>query len=38
MEIVVLIAVCFHLYMLRWGQRAYWRGVYLTLAEHSSRA
>lgn len=36
MELLILICVSFHLYMLRWGQRFYWREVYMTLASHES--
>lgn len=34
MELLILISVSFHLYMLRWGQRVYWREVYRTMASH----
>lgn len=40
MELLILICVSFHLYMVRWGQRAYWREVYVAIATHepNSRA
>jgi len=28
---VCLAFTCFHFYLLRWGVRAYWRGVHVTL-------
>lgn len=29
--------VAFHLYMLQWGKRAYWRQVYITIASHEAQ-
>jgi hypothetical protein len=32
---IFLICSAFHLYMLRWGERAYWRQVYIVLNSKS---
>lgn len=34
MELVFLLFTLFHLYMFRWGVRAYWREVHVTLQTH----
>lgn len=31
MALVIFLSCMFHLYMLRWGQRAYWRQVRISL-------